>query len=234
MPEPKRVGHKGADMIEPGNTAASFDVALKHGVDTIEFDVIPQRVSGRLVLAHDYEDATRGDVLTLEAGLEHLASGAFRQSSFIADLKLPGYELRVLNALRKHGLLGRSLISSQYPAGLARIRAAMPEVRLGWSVPRVRKDYTESLPYRPFALALLAYMRWAFPERAESMIRKGRCDVIVSQWRMTGRRLVEAVHSAGGEVYVWTVDDARRIQAFEGIGVDGIITNDPRLFDSVS
>jgi glycerophosphoryl diester phosphodiesterase len=43
---------------------------------------------------------------------------------------------------------------------------------------------------------------------------------------------VKAVHRAGGEVYVWTVDDARRIRALEALGVDGVITNDPRLFDS--
>ena len=39
----KRVGHKGADLIEPGNTIASFDAALTHGVDMIELDVLPRR-----------------------------------------------------------------------------------------------------------------------------------------------------------------------------------------------
>ncbi len=43
-------------------------------------------------------------------------------------------------------------------------------------------------------------------------------------------RLVYAVHDAGGQVYVWTVDDAARIAALESMGVDGVITNDPRLF----
>jgi glycerophosphoryl diester phosphodiesterase len=43
-------------------------------------------------------------------------------------------------------------------------------------------------------------------------------------------RLVKAVHGAGGQLYVWTVDSARRIQALEALGVDGVITNDPRLF----
>ena len=37
----RRVGHKGADLIEPGNTRESFDAALSHGVDMIEFDVLP-------------------------------------------------------------------------------------------------------------------------------------------------------------------------------------------------
>ena len=55
----RRIGHKGADLIVPGNTPASFDAALAHGVDMIEFDVLPEHQhepdKGRLLLAHDYE-----------------------------------------------------------------------------------------------------------------------------------------------------------------------------------
>jgi glycerophosphoryl diester phosphodiesterase len=40
------------------------------------------------------------------------------------------------------------------------------------------------------------------------------------------------VRRAGGELYVWTVDDAATIRRFEAMGVTGIITNDPRLFDA--
>ena len=29
---------------------------------------------------------------------------------------------------------------------------------------------------------------------------------------------------------MWTVDDADRIKRLEAMGVDGVITNDPRLF----
>ena len=53
-----KVGHKGADHVAPGNTAASFEAALECGVDMIEFDVLPvPHPDGELVLAHDYEDA---------------------------------------------------------------------------------------------------------------------------------------------------------------------------------
>ena len=50
---PRRVGHKGAAHIEPGNTLASFDAALRHGVDMIELDVLSERPdgSGRLLVA---------------------------------------------------------------------------------------------------------------------------------------------------------------------------------------
>jgi glycerophosphoryl diester phosphodiesterase len=46
---------------------------------------------------------------------------------------------------------------------------------------------------------------------------------------VTGR-LVHAVHGAGGQLYVWTVDEAPKIRALEALGVDAVITNDPRLF----
>ena len=44
------------------------------------------------------------------------------------------------------------------------------------------------------------------------------------------RALVRAVREAGGELYVWTVDDARAHPPLEALGVTGVITNDPRLF----
>src|SRR5438874_8413514 len=73
----RRVGHKGADLIAPGNTMASFDAALQAGVDMIEFDVLPSRQDDRLLLAHDYRDAARRSPHSLEEGLEHLAAEAF-------------------------------------------------------------------------------------------------------------------------------------------------------------
>ena len=33
------------------------------------------------------------------------------------------------------------------------------------------------------------------------------------------RRLVSAVHDAGGEIYVWTVDDPKQIARMEALGV---------------
>ena len=34
------VGHKGADLIAPGNTLESFAAAVAAGVDTVELDVL--------------------------------------------------------------------------------------------------------------------------------------------------------------------------------------------------
>jgi glycerophosphoryl diester phosphodiesterase len=226
----RRVGHKGADLIEPGNTRASFDAALSHGVDMIELDVLPERAGKGLVLAHDYEDAERRRPLTLDEGLSHLASEPFAAIELIVDLKLPGYELAVLEALERHGLARRSLVSTMYRESLARLRTSAPGMKLGWSVPRARRDYTNSPLMVGPAIAALRAMRMVMPRRARAAIETGVCDALLAHWRLVTPRLVAAVKRAGGELYVWTVDDGRRIEALRQLGVTGVITNDPRLF----
>ena len=234
LPRARRVGHKGADLIAPGNTPASFDAALSAGVDMIEFDVLSERPdgSGRLLLGHDYEALREAPEISLEEGLDHLATSPFAGVELDVDLKLPGYELQVLEELRRRGLLDRSLVSSTYPASLAVLRAAEPGLRLGWSVPRVKRDYTtDALTVVPALAALSGYRAW-LPGAASRALRAGRCDAIMAHWRLITRRLVRSVTGAGGELYAWTVDDPRRIAQLEALGVGGVITNDPRLFSS--
>ena len=232
-PGPRRVGHKGADLIEPGNTLASFDAALAHGVDMIELDVISERAdgSGALLVAHDYDDARSREPLRFEQALEHLAGERFAGLEFDIDMKIPGYERRVVEALREFGLIERSLLSCMFPQALARIRALEPGLRLGLSVPRVRRDYTTDMLTAIPALAILTGYRATLPARARAGIRERRYDAIMAHWRVVTRALVRAVSEAGGELYVWTVDDAARIAKLSALGVHGIITNDPRLFE---
>ena len=73
-------------------------------------------------------------------------------------------------------------------------------------------------------------MRARLPGQAAARIRAGGCEAIMCHQILVSRGLVQAVHGAGGQVYVWTVDNADRIAALESMGVDGVITNDPRLF----
>jgi glycerophosphoryl diester phosphodiesterase len=228
----RRVGHKGAAHIEPGNTLASFDAARRHEVDMIELDVLAERPDGggRLLVAHDYEDMRSRAPLPFEEALAHLAGSDFADVELDVDIKLPGYELRVLEGLREHGLVPRTLISGMFPRGLALIRAAEPGLRLGWSVPRVRRDYTTDMLTAIPALAVLTGYRALLPRRVLGALRARRFDAIMAHWRVVTPRLVRAVARGGGELYVWTVDDARMIERLTALGVDGIITNDPRLF----
>jgi glycerophosphoryl diester phosphodiesterase len=168
--------------------------------------------------------------VSFEEALEHLSGERFAGIELDVDVKLPGYELRVLGALREHDLVARTLISGMFPAGLAQIRAAEPALRLGWSVPRVRRDYTTDMLTAIPAFAMLTGYRATLPRRARSALREGRFDAIMAHWRVVTPALVRAVAEGGGQLYVWTVDDARMIAKLTAMGVDGIITNDPRLF----
>jgi glycerophosphoryl diester phosphodiesterase len=226
MPALRRIGHKGADLIVPGNTPASFDAALAHGVDMIEFDVLEHE--GRLVLAHDYEHVDGAP--TLEAGLAHLASSRFDAVELDVDLKLPGYEQRALETLREYGLVERTLVSSNWMRSLVALRRLEPQLRLGWSVPRLRNDPTLHPLTRLPAYAGAAYLRAKLPRVVRAHLAAGRCDALMCHWRLVSPRLVRAVREAGGELYVWTVDDGPRIGRLERLGVTGVITNDPRLF----
>ena len=226
----RRVGHKGADLIAPGNTFASFDAALEAGVDMIEFDVLKERGSDRLLLAHDYEDAASRRPATFEEGLAYLVEERFDGIGFDVDLKLPGYEQPVVHALRAFGLIKRALVSTQYGSSLTAIRSLEPSLRLGWTVPRLRRDPFRSRAARPVAHVAAEFARRALPPRAAAAIRAGRCDALMAHWRLVSARLVEAVRGAGGELYVWTVDDLPTLRSLEALGVSGLITNDPRLF----
>lgn len=229
---PRRVGHKGAAHIEPGNTRASFDAALRHDVDMIELDVLSEHTdgSGSLLVAHDYEDMHSRVPLTLHEALEHLSGPSFAGIELDVDIKLPGYEQRVLDALREFDLIERTLISGMFTEGLDLVRRLEPGVRLGWSVPRVRRDYTTDMLTAVPALAILTGYRALLPRRARRALAEGRYDAIMAHWRVVTPALVRAVAEGGGQLYVWTVDDARLIAKLTAMGVDGIITNDPRLF----
>jgi glycerophosphoryl diester phosphodiesterase len=113
---------------------------------------------------------------------------------------------------------------------LVAIRALEPRLRLGWSVPRVRRDYTKSWLYVLPALSALAVMRRRLPGLAAGHVGAGRVDAVMAHQRLATPALLEAVHGAGGELYVWTIDDAAEIRRLEAMGVDAVITNDPRLF----
>ena len=63
----------------------------------------------------------------------------------------------MVEALRAHGLIERTLISTLYMRSLVVLRELEPRLRLGWSVPRVSRDYTTS---KLTLLPAYAWVRW--------------------------------------------------------------------------
>jgi glycerophosphoryl diester phosphodiesterase len=182
------------------------------------------------VLAHAPVDAAGRECVTLEDGLDHFAGEAYADVELDVDLKAPGYEREVAEALAERGLVERSLVSSTYLDSLDKVAQAVPGLRRGWSVPRARRDYTKSL-LAPAVYAALMMGRRLLPSQSARLLRAGRINAVMSHYLLASAQLVRAAHAEGGQVFVWTVDDPHQIERFAAMGVDGVITNDPRLFD---
>jgi glycerophosphoryl diester phosphodiesterase len=210
----KRVGHRGAHAVVKGNTLGSFEAALDLGVDMIEFDVCAVR--GHLGIAHNALEGRLLGCLPLDAGLAHLATPRFDGIELNVDLKHAGCERGALEALERHDLLERSLISSRLPAVLDRVRALEPDARTGLSVGgRLARRLTGMRDWRQIVADALA---------------AGRFQALMAHHRLVDRDLVERVQDAGAELYAWTVDESTLIDRLTGLEVTGITTNDPRLF----
>ena len=149
------------------------------------------------------------------------------------DLKLPGYEARVLDALRAHGLLGRALVSTLFMRSLVTLRELEPALRLGWSVPRVqaRLHRARGLTMVPAYGAAAATRRRRLPGIAAEHVRAGplrRAHGPPAARHAAARRGAAARPAATSTCGRSTTP--RRSAALEALGVTGVITNDPRLF----
>jgi glycerophosphoryl diester phosphodiesterase len=94
----------------------------------------------------------------------------------------------------------------------------------------VRRNYLRHPATRPLALAAAVYGRRVLPTRLVRALRAGEVDAVMAHWVLVTPAFWRAIREAGGELYVWTVDDPREIARLEALEVTGIITNDPRLF----
>jgi glycerophosphoryl diester phosphodiesterase len=189
-------------------------MAREIGVDIIEFDVRAWR--GELVLAHTRLDAPRPGNLRLHEALVYLSGPGFREIELNVDVKQTGYESALIDAVRGTGLLERTVISSQMPAVLFRVRALEPSARVGISVGgRIARLSRRWRDWREQVLAGLADRRW---------------DALMAQHRLIDSRLLEDVIARRGLLYAWTVNERTAIDALRALGVHGIATADPRLF----
>ena len=208
-----RVGHGGASGVVRGNTPASFDAALELGVDVIEFDV--RAWEGRLVLAHTIFHARWTRCLALGQALDHLALARFAAVGLNADVKHAGCEPELLDGLRRRGLLGRTIVSSQVRAVVDRVRTLDPGVRTAISVGGAMARRSR---------------RWR-DWRAEVLhdLHRGRYDALMAYHRLVDGRLVADVRERGGSVIAWTINEAGALAPLRAAGVDGVVTGDPRL-----
>ncbi len=235
------VGHKGADLIAPGNTIESFHAAVEAEVDTIELDVLwlpdshlPVEQRAPLVVAHDWHDAESRTPLQLTEALDAFLKPPLAEVEIDIDIKLPGREEEIVTALRERDLIGRAMVSTMELYSLKRILELEPELRRGWTYPKVTKDWASKRWAKgPMLLALMA-MRQRLPGLAAEKLPKFNVESMWVYHPLVSRRLARITELAGVELIAWTVDELPHMQRLVDTGVNGLVSNDPRLFSRLS
>ena len=245
-----RVGHKGADAIRPGNTIESFEAAVEAGVDMVELDVLRprsdfinpddwsrapagpvERPGGPLVVAHDWGDAKRRRALTLDEVLDAFTRPPLDRVQIDLDLKVAGREDEVVAALRERDLVERAAVSTMETGSLLEVHRLEPALRSGWTLPKTTRDWMSMWWARPLVIGGDDH---AAPPASGHGAREapgaggGRRSGPTTPLITAG--LVRACEEAGCELIAWTVDELEQMRRLAELGVDGICTNDPRLF----
>lgn len=247
-----RVGHKGADRIVPGNSIESFHAAAEVGVDAIEFDVLrppedfadgsdwrtapagPADGAGPILVAHDWAAAKRaGRCLTLDEALDAFTETPLDSLKLDLDIKICGREDEIAEAVRSRGLIERTMTSGTEIPTIRALGEIAPELSRGWTIPRVTRDWTKSRIGRPFVLAGMATLRARLPRRVRQEAPALGVEAIWVHHGLASGALARAAHDSGCILVAWTVDDAERMRELAAMGIDGICTNDPRLFASL-
>jgi glycerophosphoryl diester phosphodiesterase len=213
-----RIGHRGAAALGPPNSLRALELALEAGVDIVEIDVLGLPGRG-LVLSHSSREVDQ-DPLPFDEALAFLADQA--AVSVLADVKNAGYERELVEAIRRHGLVDRSLVSTMELSILREVKRLEPDVRRSITFPRNRGR----------AAALRRVPR-VLPRRIGNLVRRAEAAAATLNYRVVTQAVVERCHDLGAAVFVWTVNDAALVATLDALGVDGVITDDPSVFRAI-
>jgi glycerophosphoryl diester phosphodiesterase len=229
---PLIIGHRGAMGYAPENTIASYELAIRQGVEMVECDVHLSK-DGVPVVLHDHslERTTNGTGLVREHTIDELKrldAGSWKGAEFTGE-RLPtldellawcssrvalsievkngpafyeGIEERVVELVRKHGMLDRANVISFDHLAIKRIRELEPRLSAG----------------------VLFAARFV---DAPAVARAADADVILPAYYFATRDVIEQAHAGGLAVSVWTVNDPDLARHLAEIGVDAIATNYP-------
>ena len=213
---PLVVAHRGASAEAPENSREAFLAAVAAGADLVELDL-----THGLVVAHD----AGSPGLHLFQVLEVLSPHPI---GVHVDLKQPGDEAAVLDALDRYGLRERALLSTAFP-GVARLLSTLaPDVPRAIGYPRDRAGVAR-FPW-PSALTRsgAAVLRAAMPARIPLLLRRTRASVLALHHTLCSPASVAAAHRRDVPVFAWTANDPEVIRRLASWGVDAIVSDDPK------
>jgi glycerophosphoryl diester phosphodiesterase len=221
-----RVGHRGAAALAPENTLASFEAALAHGVDAIEFDVVG--AADGLEVAHERGNR---DAPSLDDALEFLRA---HDVAAHVDLKVSGREDALVAAIRRHELVDRCVVSSFRPRSLRTLRALEPALARAFTYPEDRLGISRRRPFSLVVRGALVTMRRLLPRRIAAMVERAEASAATLHHALVTPAAVAACHAHGFALWAWTVNDPAVAARLEEWGADAIISDDPRIFRAAS
>ncbi|HSF09019.1 MAG TPA: glycerophosphodiester phosphodiesterase family protein [Nitrospirales bacterium] len=217
---PLRIGHRGAAGHAPENTLAALELAIKYGVDMVEFDV-RRSADGALVLLHDasVDRTTNG-----EGSIEELSLSVLRKLDAGGGESIPLLEEALACLSGRAG----AMIELKVRGIAADVCAKVQVADFHGTVIYASFFHEELLPVRrllgdAFTLALIEDVpihSTAFATAAQSTHVGLALDAMTPS-------LVKAFQEQGFKVFVYTVDESEDIGRMKQLGVDGIISNFP-------
>ncbi len=217
-----KVGHRGARAYEPENTLRSFKKALQFGVDAVELDVRRTK-DDEIVVIHDakVDRTTNGKGLVSELTLKEIKQLATdkgekvptleevldfldTKARILIELKETGFEKKLLDLVRERKLEKNVIIVSFLEEALTNVRKLNDEVETG-----------------------LIYVRHKNPTKAALELK---VNYLLPLYRFTHTSTVQKAHDNGLKVIVWTINRREKVSEYVKKGVDGIATDNPKLF----
>lgn len=232
----KIIGHKGAGVSAPENSATSLRQALKLGLDAVEIDVWPT-TDKQFVVFHDahlgritghagWTNSVASEELRTLLVRSNSAASTVEKLLFLPDaLELVDGNLEVVLEVKRtrHDLERYTWVEECLWQTLCEYDA---------------QDWTTVIS---FDHRTLRDLRCIAPEARIGMLFAGewlhlwdevgtlKPDALVPHWAQTTPSLIEEAHRTGIDVYSWAVDHRDWMERLIGMGVDGIITDYPDI-----
>jgi glycerophosphoryl diester phosphodiesterase len=214
------IGHRGAAAVAPENTLAALEAAVAARVDLVEFDISPG-----LRLGHSLGEMPSAEI-SLDDALEFLKAQGV---GVHLDVKLPGYEDEVLEAVRRHDVGARAVLSTAFAVTSRRFARLAPEVPRAIGYPRDRLGVSNLRWPRPLQRAGATALSQAMPVRVPILLRWARANTLSLHHTLCSRATVATAHRLGAPVLAWTVNDPAGVRRVTAAGVDGIVSDDPEM-----
>ncbi len=242
---PAVIAHRGGRVEAPEETLETLAVSVEAGADVLELDLHLTR-DGVVVCLHDgsvdrttdgagpVADLTWAELQSFDAGARFCDAGgvcsyagrgvkvpsldavlsAFPSTLFILEQKdpSPAAVAATLRVLRKHNAMDRVVMASFQSSALDAFRAA------------------EDGPATSFSPQEVVAYLWSGerPPAAFLQVPPG-----IGPWDLVTAEFVDQAHADGIVVQVWTISDPSEMARLRDLGVDGILTPDPRLLRQV-